>query len=475
MDDPDPAGNFIGQILLLFILILCNAFFAASEMAIVTLNENKIQKLAEEGHKKARQVLKLTADSAGFLSTIQIGVTLAGFMTSASAADSLSEPLANWFIGLVPSAQAHQSLVQGCALVVVTLLVSFFTLVLGELAPKRIAMQNAEAFSFKVVGVLAFFKKLFKPVVWLLSLSTNGMVRLCGVDPHAENDQVTEEEIRMMVDAGEEKGVIEGSQKEMINNIFEFDDITAEEIMTPRVDVSALDVEDSISEALEIGIESGYSRLPVYEDDVDHIVGILYIKDLLPYVGKLIPEPLTLRSFLRPAFFTPGTKRGGALFTEMNEKHIQMACIVDEYGGFAGVVTMEDLLESIVGNMQDEFDHEEEEITQLDENSFDVDGGCAIEELNERLDVEFPEGDYDTVAGFMLDQLGRIPDNGEKPVVTFDRVTLTVQSMDDRAIDRVHIAVAPPPVEEESNDEKSASDKPEKSGKFAKADKADAD
>lgn len=453
MDDPDPGSNLLLQFILLFVLILINAFFAASEIAIISLNDSKIQKMAEEGHKKARQVLRLTADSSNFLATIQVGVTLAGFLTSAWAASSLSAPLADWFIRLVPAAAPRAGLVQTAALVLVTLIVSFFSLVLGELVPKRIAMQKAERISFAAAGVLLVVAKIARPAVKLLSVSTNLVVRLFGVDPHADEEQVTEEEIRMMVDVGEEKGVIEGSQKEMINAIFEFDDITAEEIMTPRVDVAALEVSDSFEEALTIGVERGYSRIPVYEEDIDHTVGVLYIKDLLPYVGKLIPEDLTLKDFIRPTFFTPGTKRCGALFQEMTEQHIQLACVVDEYGGFAGIVTVEDLLESIVGNMQDEFDHEEEEITQIEENVFDVDGSALIDELNEYLPEPLPEGDYDTVAGFMLDRLGRIPAGDEHPSVEYGRLTLTVASMDDRAIDRVHIEAAPPPPEEPVKEE----------------------
>ena len=262
--DPDPAtaGNLWLQFLLLLILILCNAFFAASEIAIISLNDNRLRKMAEEGHKKAKQVLRLTEDSSNFLATIQIGVTLAGFLTSAAAANSLSEPLARWFTSLLPSLQPYYGVVESVSLVLVTLIVSFFSLVLGELVPKRIAMQKAESLSFAVIGVLRVVAIVTRPLVWLLSVSTNLIVRLFGMDPHADEEQVTEEEIRMMVDVGEEKGVIEGAQKEMINNIFEFDDITAEDIMTPRTDVSAVDVADSIEEALRIGVDEGYSRLP---------------------------------------------------------------------------------------------------------------------------------------------------------------------------------------------------------------------
>lgn len=465
MPDPDPTGhmftllaaepapsggNLILQIVLLVVLIFVNAFFAASEIAIISLNDSKIRKMAEEGHKKARQVLKLTADSSNFLATIQIGVTLAGFLTSATAAQSLAEPLARWFIGLVPSMEPYMGTIQGVSVVVITLIMSYFSLVFGELVPKRIAMQKAEPLSFAVIGVLRVVAVVTKPFVKLLSFSTNVVVRLFGMDPHADQENVTEEEIRMMVDVGEEKGVIEGVQKDMINNIFEFDDIVAEDIMTPRTDVSALEVDDGIGEALKISVDDGYSRVPVYEDDIDHIIGVLYIKDLLPYVGQEIPRDVSLRHILREPYFVPGTKRCGDLFSEMTEKHMQMAIVVDEYGGFAGIVTMEDLLESIVGNIQDEFDHEEEEVTQLGEHSFEIDGSLNVEELDELLNTKLPEGEYDTVAGFLMDQLGRIPAEDEHPQVVFDNIIFTVMDVVDRRVERIHVEVTPPPPEAES-------------------------
>ncbi len=443
------TGNIWGQIILLFLLILCNAFFAASEIAIISLNDAKLHRMAEDGHKKAKQVLALTADASRFLATIQVGVTLAGFLTSATAAQSLSAPLANWFIRLVPAMASRVGLVQSVSVVVITLLMSYFSLVLGELVPKRIAMQKAEKLAFAFIGILRGVAVITRPFVKILSLSTNALVRLFGMDPHADEENVTEEEIRMLVDVGEEKGVIEETQKDMINNIFEFDDLTAGEVMTPRTDVAALDVEDDLSEALAIAVEQGYSRLPVYEEDIDHIIGILHIKDLLPYVGQKLPKEVSLRSLLRDTYFVPETKHCGDLFNEMTAKRMQMAVVVDEYGGVAGIVSMEDLLESIVGNMQDEFDQEEEEITQLADNAFEVDGSLSIEELGELLDVELPEGDYDTVAGFLMEQLGRIPDPDEHPQVEFKNIVFTVQKMDDRRIEEVHIEVQP--IEEESD------------------------
>ena len=398
------------------------------------------------------------------MATIQIGVTLAGFLTSATAAQSLAEPLANWFIGLVPSMQPYIGTIMGISTVVITLIMSYFSLVFGELVPKRIAMQKAETLSFAFIGVLRVVAVVTKPFVKLLSVSTNLVVRLFGVDPHADEENVTEEEIRMMVDVGEEKGVIEGVQKDMINNIFEFDDITAEDIMTPRTDVEALEADEAIEEALRIGVDEGYSRVPVYEEDIDHVIGVLYIKDLLPYVGQKLPQDVSLRHLVRDTYFVPGTKRCGELFSEMTEKHIQMAMVVDEYGGLAGIVTMEDLLESIVGNIQDEFDHEEDEVTALGDHIFDVDGAIDMEELGELLDVKLPDGDYDTLAGFIMDELGRIPGEDEQPVVVYENVTFTVLKMDDRRIDRVHIEVAPPPEPEpeETGREKRNRDKDEK-------------
>ena len=471
--EPETGGNLLLQILLLAVLIFVNAFFAASEIAIISLNDSKIRKMAEEGHKKAKQVLKLTEDSSNFLATIQIGVTLAGFLTSATAAQSLAEPLARWFIGLVPSMEAYLGTIQGVSVVVITLIMSYFSLVFGELVPKRIAMQKAESLSFAVIGILRVVACVTKPFVKFLSVSTNLVVRIFGIDPHADEENVTEEEIRMMVDVGEEKGVIEGVQKDMINNIFEFDDIVAEDIMTPRTDVSALEVDDGIGEALRISVDNGYSRLPVYEDDIDHIIGVVYIKDLLPYVGQEIPADVSLRHILREAYFVPGTKRCGNLFSEMTEKHLQMSIVVDEYGGFAGIVTMEDLLESIVGNIQDEFDHEDEEVTQTGENSFEIDGSLDVEDADELLHVKLPEGEYDTVAGFLMDQLGYIPAKDEHAQVVFENVTFTVMEVEDRRIERIHVEITPlpPPEEEQEESRKNKKDKEKETEKDKSKDK----
>ena len=439
-------------LVLLFVLILVNAFFSMSEIAIISLNDTKLKKMAEEGHSGAKKVLKLTKSPSAFLSTIQIGVTLAGFLTSAAAADSFSGPMANWIWSWFYDTPTP-SWMQDVALVIITLIISYFSLVLGELVPKRIAMQKGEAISYKVVGILLFVRRAMTPFIKILSLSTNGVVRLFGMDPNANEETVTEEEILMMVDAGEEKGVIEESQKEMINNIFEFDDIVAADVMTHRTDLVAVEINDNFSEVLEKTLEAGYSRLPVYEEDLDDIKGILYVKDLLPYVGKKIPSSVTIADVMREAVFVPESKRCGDLFNEMTEKRLQMVFVSDEYGGISGIVTIEDLLEEIVGNMQDEYDDEEEEIAQVNETTFDIDGTTDIEELEELLGITFPEGEYDTIGGFIMSELGRIPSEDEHPEIEYEHCRFRIDEVDERRIERITVEKLPVPDEDEEDDE----------------------
>jgi len=450
MDDPGPATIII-QVLILFVLILINAFFAMSEIAIISLNDAKIEKMAEDGHKKAKMIKKLTENSSNFLSTIQIGVTLAGFLTSASAAQSFATMIAD---ALSKSWTAlPYNFILGLATVVITILVSFFSLVLGELVPKKIAMQKSEKVSFAVVKTLLVFSKIVKPFVKILSLSTNGVVRLFGLDPNAGDEIVTEEEIRMMVDVGEEKGVIESEQKEMINNIFEFDDIDVADIMTHRTDMECIEVDEPLQAILPIAIESGHSRIPVYDDDPDNIIGVVYVKDLLPYVGTSIPKSKTLRHIMRKAMYIPESKNCGELFNEMTEKKIQMAIVIDEYGGTAGIVTLEDLLEAIVGNIQDEYDNEDEEISVIDETTFTIDGITDIEEVEEKLDIKLPEGDYDTLGGFIISELGFLPEDGEMNTVEYNGIEFTVLNVEDRRIGKVKVHILPKAEEKTEEEE----------------------
>lgn len=302
-------GSTLLQLLILVLLIFFNAFFAASEIAIITLNDNKLKKDAEDGNKKAGILMRMTSNPSNFLATIQVGVTLSGFLASAVAATSFAEKITAALDGVVP---IPASVISGIATVVITLLLSFLTLVFGELVPKRIAMQRAEGISYKVAGILRGIAVVTKPFIWLLSKTTNGVLRLMGFNPNAEDESVTEEEILMMVDEGEERGVIEEATSEMISNVFEFDDITAGEIMTHRTEISAVDEEDSIADVLQIAMEEGYSRIPVYREGLDNIVGVCYVKDLLKYVGRNLPEKLPLTSVMRQTLYIPEAKSAGS-------------------------------------------------------------------------------------------------------------------------------------------------------------------
>ncbi len=468
MDDPGPAIqlaasadmsidplSIILKVLLLFVLIIVNAFFAMSEIAIISLNDTKMQRLAEEGNKKAKQIVKLTENSSRFLSTIQIGVTLAGFLTSASASQNFAAMLTNALVKTPVADIIPVSVINGASVVLITIITSYFSLVLGELAPKRIGMQIPEKVAFKVVGILMFVATATKPFVKVLSLSTNAVVRLFGFDPNADEEQVTEEEIRMMVDVGGEKGVIEDSQKEMIDNIFEFDDLDAGDIMTHRTEMTAIEVTRSLEEVAELAIENGYSRIPVYEDDPDSIVGVLYAKDLLKYVGHNIPEDLTIAKVMRKTLYVPETQSCGDLFKAMNESRTQFAVVVDEYGGTAGIVTLEDVLESIVGNIQDEYDDEEEEIKKIDETTFTVDGTTDIDEIDELVGIELPEGDYDTLGGFVISLLGYLPSEiGDEPIVAeYKNLRFTVLSIDERRIDEIKVEILPVPEDEDGEED----------------------
>ncbi len=454
MDDPGPALSIVIKLLLLLVLIIVNAFFAMSEIAIISLNDTKIKHLADEGNKKAKQIVKLTQNSSSFLSTIQIGVTFAGFLTSASASQTFADMLTNALVGRWAQLASSRGIISVISVILITVITSYFSLVLGELAPKRIAMQIPEKVSFKVVGILLGFAKITKPFVKFLSVSTNGVVRLFGFDPNADEENVTEEEIRMMVDAGEEKGVIEDTQAEMIDNIFEFDDLDAGDIMTHRTDMTAIEVTRSLEEVADLCVENGYSRIPVFKEDQDNIVGILYAKDLLQYVGQKLPGNLSIESVMRKPLYVAETQSCYDIFKAMNDSRTQFAVVVDEYGGTAGIVTLEDVLESIVGNIRDEYDDdEEEEIVQINETTFTVDGTTNLDEVDELVGVDLPEGDYDTLAGFIISLLGYLPgDDTEMPLeVKYENLVFTVLSVEDRRLGDIKIEILP--IEEEQEEE----------------------
>lgn len=427
------------EILVLFILIMLNGFFAASEMALISLNDNKIKAMAEEGDKKAIQINNLLKEPSKFLATIQIGITLAGFLASAFAADTFAEKL----VYLIRSTGITTSEVwlKNISMIFITLILSYITLVFGELVPKRIAMKKAESIAEFVVGPISVLFIIASPFVKLLSLSTNFFVKLVGIDPYEEDDTITEEEIRMMIEIGEEKGTIDYIEKEMLNNIFEFDDKTVADIMTHRMDIAAIPIEASLAEIIELINREGFTRFPVYEGGIDNIVGILHAKDIIKSIDidKIKEANFKVRDLIRPPYFVPSSKKTDELFRELQKNKVHMAIIIDEYGGTAGLVTMEDLIEEIVGNILDEHDEEEKNIEKQDENTFIINGRVNLEVVGDLFDVKLPIDEYETLNGFIIGQLGRIPQQGERPEIEYNGLMFKVEEVKDKKITKVKV------------------------------------
>jgi len=437
-------------LLLQLILILINGWFAATEVAVLSVNEAKLRHDAEEGDKAAEQLLKLSESPNKFLSTIQVCITLAGFLGSAFAADQFASRLAGAVQGFIPLDAAS---LHSVCVVAITLVLSFFTLVFGELVPKRIAMQHPDKMARLALGVLRFCAGVFKPIVWLLSASTNGVLRLIGIDPNAEQEEVTEEEIRMMVDMGGETGAIEEAEKEMIENIFEFNNLSAEDVMTHRTDVFSIWVGDDDETILKTILESGLSRFPVYDEDMDDIVGVISTRSFLLNAASQSPKPT--RELIREAYFVPETVQADALFRDMQKKRIHMAIVVDEYGGMSGIVTMEDLLEEIVGNIYDETDHKEAaEIELVEENTWRVAGTASLEDVAEALDIDLPlEEEYDTLGGLIFSQFTTIPQDGSTPEVEAHGLRIQVEKIEDHRVEYALVTVLPTEEESEGKDE----------------------
>lgn len=432
--DAGPSSIII-EFLIIFILILLNAFFAASEMAIVSTNKTKVILLANDGNTKADLLLKLLDEPSRFLATIQVGITLAGFLASASAATSISEYLSEFFKRFnVPAGEE-------ISLIVVTLLLSYITLVMGELFPKRIALQYSEAIAMFAVKPIMFVSKITHPFVKLLTSSTNLLVRIFKVDSENLEEKVSEEEIRMMISVGEETGVFNETEKEMIDGIFKFDDTLAKEIMTPRPSVFTIDINTPVNELVDLVIEEQYSRIPVYEDNVDNIIGILYMKDLFKSVRKDHLNNYDIRSLLRPAYFVPETKNIDTLFKELQSTKNHMAVLIDEYGGFSGIVTIEDLIEEVMGNIFDEYDESQESIMEIDKNTYIIDGLIPIDDVNERFNLKLPSDKFDTIGGFVVNLLGSIPSEEEDQTVEFENITFKIEKVEERRIEKLRMFI----------------------------------
>lgn len=420
------------QIVLLVVLIFLNAFFAASEIAFISLNDAKIDMQAKDGDKKAKKIKAMLENPSKFLATIQIGITLAGFLSSAFASEAFASELAPVLNRLIPSISI--GVWNSIAIVIITIILSYFTLIFGELVPKRIGMKYSEKLAFSTIGIIKAISVVTAPFVKFLTFSTNLVSKAFGVTEN-EEETVTEEEIRMMVDVGKEKGTIDKAEGEMINNVFEFNDKSVSEIMIPRTEIFALDMNLSIAKVIEELTEDfRYSRIPVYDETIDEIKGIVYVKDILLSTKN---KSVKIKNLVKEAYFVPDTKPVNELFNELRKNRKQIAIVVDEYGGTAGIVTMEDILEEIVGEIYDEYDVVQKRFEKIDDNTYILNGTLTVSEVEKLLDIEIPEGDYDTISGYLIEELGRIPDENEKLVIETKEVTYKIEKVKDKRIIKI--------------------------------------
>ena len=429
------------QILLQIILILINAFFAATEIAVISLNTTKLRKMADDGDKYAPRLLKMAENPSGFLSTIQIGITLAGFLGSAFAADNLAVYISPLFLEIgVPAGIANT-----LAVIIITLIISFFTLIFGELVPKRIAQQKAFAVAKFSSGVISVTAKIMKPVVWLLSATTNLILKILRLKEDGDPEAVTEDDIKLMVDAGGESGSIEEDEKEWIQNVFEFNDMSVSDIMTREPDVVSFQVDTRENEILDTIKDSGLSRFPVYDENINDILGILNARDFLISLNS--GDHKGIRELLRSAYMVPESIHADKLFSDMQAKKTHIAIVVDEYGQTVGIVTLEDLLEEIVGNIYDEFDPQEEsEIQKISDTEWKVSGALSLSDFSRETGIELEENeDYDTIGGMVLSTLSQIPEDGTTLSVTINGLDIHVTKIEDRRIEEAIVRKAEPP------------------------------
>lgn len=439
----------LGIIILQVVLIALNAVFACAEIAVLSISETKLEKMAEEGNKKAKRLFKLTREPAKFLATIQVAITLSGFLGSAFAADSFSEPLVEWIISL--GVTVPRGTLDAVSVVVITLVLSYFTLVFGELVPKRLAMKRAEKLALGISGLVSGISTVFKPVVWLLTVSTNGILRLLGIDPHEAEEQVSEEEIRMMVDAGSENGAIDRQEKEFIENVFEFDDLTAREIVTHRTEMVVLWMEDSLETWNETIHTSRHTLYPVCEGSADHVVGILNAKDYYRMEEKTKKAAVAL---VKPAYFVPDTVKADVLFRNMRQSRNTMAVVMDEYGGVVGIITVNDLLEELVGELDvdttPEEEAEEPHMEQMTEDTWVAVGNVSLRQIEDALGTDIGLEDVDTFSGLVFGELDRIPQDGDQDIeLDFKGLHIHITQVRDHRIAYAKITKLPPAEEPE--------------------------
>lgn len=425
-------GSLLLQFIVIIVLTGINAFFSGAEMSIVSVNKNKIKVMVEEGDKKAILLDNLLKEPSKFLSTIQVGITLASFFASASAATGLSQFLSVFLNKMKVPYSAQLSMI------IVTFLLSYVTLVFGELIPKRVALRSSEKMALSSIGVIVFISKIFSPFVKFLTFSTNVVLTLLKLKEDNIEEKVSKEELRSLVEVGREHGIINEVEKEMIENIIVFDEKIAREIMIPRTKVFLIDRNTTIEELFETKEVGKYSRIPVYEEEADNIVGILLTKDLMMEAYKKGFENINISEMVQEAYFVPETKNVNELFNEMQLEKKHIAILIDEYGGFSGIVTLEDLIEEVMGNIADEYDDEDLSIRQLSPNKYLISGDVSLNDLNDAFHIELESKYYDTLSGLLIEKLGYIPEDDEKiSPITIDGIEFKPQKVRDKKIEKI--------------------------------------
>ena len=440
----------LGLIILQVVLIALNAIFACAEIAVLSINETKLERMADQGNKRAKRLRKLTQEPAKFLATIQVAITLSGFLGSAFAADGFSEPLVEWIVSLGVAIPRD-----AVAVVVITLILSYFTLVFGELVPKRVAMKRSEQLALGISGLVSGISTVFKPIVWFLTVSTNAVLRLMGIDPNEADEEVNEEEILMMVDAGSEIGAIDAQEKEFIENVFEFDDLTADEIATHRTEVAILWIEDSMEEWAKTIHDSRHTLYPVCEDSADNVIGILNAKDYFRLDDK--SRESVMREAVKDPFFVPATIKADVLFRNMKKSRNAMAIVLDEYGGMVGIVTLNDLIEQLVGDLGEDTPEEEAaepHVEQIDETTWAIIGNVELYDIEQALDVDIGLEEVDTFTGLVFGELDFIPNDGEQNIeLDFKGLHIHITRIEDHQIAYAKVTKLPQSVEDSSGED----------------------
>ena len=434
-------NTLIFLLLLQIILIALNAVFASAEIAVLSINEMKLERMAEQGNQRAKRLFRLVKEPARFLATIQVAITLSGFLGSAFAADNFSEPLVDWILSL--GVKIPRTTLDACSVIVITLILSYFTLVFGELVPKRIAMKRSEQLALGISGLVSGISVIFKPLVSFLSISTNFVLRLCGIDPNEEEDQVSEEEIRMLVDVGSEKGAIAHQEKEFIQNVFEFNDTMIENIATHRTDVVMLWTEDDMDSWKETIHNSRHTRFPICEGSPDHVIGVLNTKEYFRTADK--SRENILRTAVHTPYFVLETTRADVVFKNMKLTKHSMAIVIDEYGGMTGIVTLSDLIEELVGDLSDEFSDDkgsEPELKRINDGIWRIRGNIELCVLEETLGQKLISSEFDTLTGLVFDELGIIPEDGERDIeIEIQNLQIQIKCIKDHQIEEAIIEI----------------------------------